>query len=73
MPDTLTVTVNGQEMNVPNTIETLQGFCEATGYENREYDVYRIDGGKEVELTGEMFVFDSGDEFVIVPKYVGDA
>lgn len=73
MSDTLTVTVNGQAMDVPNTVETLQGFREATGYAGREYNVYRIDNGKEVELTGEMFVFDSGDEFVIVPKYVGDA
>lgn len=73
MPDTLTVTVSGQQMDVPNTVETLQEFREATGYANREYDVYRIDDGEEIKLSEGMMVFDEGDEFVAVPSYVGDA
>ena len=73
MPETdatLAVTVNGKEEQVPNTVETLSELLESVGYHDREYTVYRLDGGDEVHITGEMFVFDEGDEFVIVPKYV---
>jgi len=73
MSETLTVIVNGEERDVPNDIETLDEFLEAIGYDDREFDTHRIDRGEEVKITGPMFVFDEGDEFVLTPTYVGDA
>lgn len=66
----LTVQVNKQEYKVPDTVDTLSGFLEAVNYTNGPYKVYRIDRGEEQRLTGEMFVFDEGDEFVVIPKYI---
>lgn len=85
MTETLTVTVNEQSQEVPNAVETLSGFLEAVGFEadvdHRDaaevYDVVRFDTcphcghDEEVELTSGMFVFDDGDEFWVVPRYVG--
>lgn len=66
----LTVTVNNQQHQVPDTVETLDEFLDVVGFTGREYTVYRVDAGGEVEVSGPMFVFDEGDEFVIVPTYV---
>lgn len=70
--DALIVTVNNQEHTVPDTIETKHGFLDAIGFTGREYTLYRIDNGDEIEISGPMFVFDGGDEFVVIPKYVND-
>lgn len=70
MSDTLRVVVNDEVKDVPNTVSTRKGFMEAVGYADREFDLYRIDGGDHVELNGEIMVFDQGDEFVIVPSTV---
>jgi len=69
---TLKVTVNGLERAVSRDLSTRRGFMEEVGFSDREWDLFRIDRGEEVQITGEMFVFDSGDEFVIVPSYVGE-
>lgn len=68
--DTLRVIVNNEPKDVPNTVNTRAEFMDAIGYADREFDLYRIDGGDHVELTGGLFVFDEGDEFVIVPSTV---
>jgi len=73
MSKMLTVIVNGEARDVPNDIETLGEFLAAVGYDDREFDVHRIDRGEEVKINGPMFVFDEGDEFVLTPTYVGDA
>jgi hypothetical protein len=43
---------------------------DAVSYADREFDLYRIDGGDHVEINGDLMVFDEGDEFVIVPSTV---
>ena len=70
MSDTLRVVVNDEPKDVPNTVSTRSEFMDAVGYSDREFDLYRIDGGEHVEINGEMMVFDKGDEFVIVPSTV---
>jgi hypothetical protein len=74
MSNTLTVTVNRVEHTVPNTVSTVSAFLDAIGWQSdaKEYNLYRIDGADEVGPLGEMLVFDDGDEFVAVPKYVDD-
>lgn len=69
MSETLTVTLNNQRVEVPNTVETVSEFRDAVGFTD-DYDLYRIDDGKEVGPLGELLVFDEGDEFVAIPKYV---
>ncbi len=69
MTDTLTVILNNQQVEVPNTVETVSEFREAVGFTD-DYDLYRIDGCEEVGPLGEMLVFDEDDEFVAIPKYV---
>lgn len=71
MSDTLTVTVNGVEYEVPNTVETVSGFFDSIGWDN-EYRLYLIDGCENIGPLGEMLVFDDGDKFVAVPEYIDD-
>jgi hypothetical protein len=70
MTDTLRVVVNDEPKDVPNTVSTRSEFMDAVGYADREFNLYRIDGGNHVEINGELMVFDKGDEFVIVPSTV---
>ena len=70
MTDTLRVVVNDEPKDVPNTVSTRSEFMDAVSYTDREFDLYRIDGGNHVEINGELMVFDKGDEFVIVPSTV---
>jgi hypothetical protein len=74
MSDTLTVTVNREEHTVPNTVETVSEFFEAIGWDEStgEYNLYLLDGDEEIGPLGEMLVFDDGDEFVALPRYVDD-
>jgi hypothetical protein len=69
---TLTVEVNREEYEVPNTVQTVSDFFDALGWPAEDYHLYRIDGNDEIGPLGEMLVFDSGDRFVAVPKYVDD-
>jgi hypothetical protein len=70
MTETLTVTLNNQLVEVPNTVETVSEFRDAVGVTHNYY-LYRIDGGEEAGPLGNgLMVFDEGDEFVAIPKYV---
>lgn len=76
---TLIITVNSKEIGVPADFgSTPREFLDAlAGWEqNREWDVYRVDGPSkldESDLCTEPMVVSEGDEFVVVPRYVGGA
>ena len=77
MSDTISVTVSGQDREIPRDFGSSAGeFARACGYTGREYDVYRVghlDAGADVkpeDKCGEPMVVDDGDEFVVVPRYV---
>ena len=69
MTDTLSVKVNKRSYEVPNTVSTVSEFLDHTPYTSR-YRLYRIDGADHIGPLGEMLVFDEGDEFVALPKYI---
>lgn len=76
---TLIITVNSQKIAVPADFgSTSDEFLDAlSGWEqSREWDVYRVDGPSkldESDLCTEPMVVSEGDEFVVVPRYVGGA
>lgn len=79
MSESLLVTVNNAEIAVPNDFgSTPREFLDAlSGWEQaREWDIYRVDGPAKLDEDDrceEPMVVDEGDEFVIVPRYVGGA
>jgi len=69
----LTVTVNDEQIDVPNTVTTSDEFLEAAEYPTdgvRDYQLYRIDNNEEVGPIDGLLVFDEGDEFVVIPRTV---
>lgn len=77
--NTLTVTVNKQDHEIPADFgSTPQEFAVACEYgTRREWLVYRQPDEQRVLGPGdkcdEPMVVDDGDQFVIIPKYVGGA
>ena len=76
---TLIITVNSQKIAVPADFgSTRREFLDAlAGWEgDREWDVYRVDGPSKLDESDrctEPMVVSEGDEFVVVPRYVGVA
>jgi len=76
----LTVTVNNEEVTVPEDFgATPQEFAEAAGYNaDREWNVYRTgdlrDGARltDDDRCSEPMVVSDGDEFAIIPRYTTD-
>ena len=77
MAETLTVTVNNLEREIPHDFgSSAQEFLRALNYPPTEYDVYR-EGVREKDgallataKCGEPMVVSSGDEFTVIPKFV---
>lgn len=79
MSEMLTVTVSEREETIPADFGcTPQEFAEACGYNSKkDWRVFRAD----IPYTGdkippehecdEPMVVDDGDEFVVIPEYVG--
>lgn len=75
----LIVTVNGTEVGVPDDFgSTPREFLDALGgWEHElEWDVYRVGALAKLaegDRCTEPMVVSEGDEFVVVPRYVGGA
>jgi len=75
MSETLSVTVNRIDHEIPNTVSNTSEFFESIGWGGNsadDYNLYLIDGNNEIGPLGSMLVIDDNDEYVAVPKYVDD-
>lgn len=83
MTDTLTITANGAEYEIPNTVETEADILRAIDFDPAGYRLYRDEDVQELgpeQLVGkpnqthltEPVVVSGGDEFVVVPRYATD-
>ena len=77
MTETLTVTVNNLDREVPHDFgSSAREFLEALNYPPEKYDVYREsvrekDGALlATAKCDEPMVVSSGDDFTVIPKYV---
>ena len=70
--DTLDVTVNDESHSVPNTIGTAEELLNAVTIDSGRHELYRIDGAETVGPLRGLLIFDQGDAFVTVPKYITD-
>jgi len=65
----LSVTVNNETKDVPDTISTVTELLEAFDYNADTISLYLQDGDDDIGPLGEMLVFDEGDEFTAIPEH----
>jgi len=79
MSDTLTITVNKQEVLLKDTFgSSADDLLAGIGVDPSQHNLYRVGDlppGADVseeDRCGEPLVVDDGDGFVMIPKYADD-